>query len=393
MPLHVRLQYPTGMGLEYSVERLADGLLYDFGSGAFSPAPAQPSAALPERPDLPGVYSATLSPTPVSDWPDGDYSVAVLAAGTAVALLSASMQAGDDATVSPAGGGGGSAVGPPSEPVFIGTADPGSGKVLSQAIGSYRRRRVRLRTPDGQAATGFSSADAVSAVLWAGDDQAPLATPLAEWDDPAQATVWVTFAEADTVTLPPGTYRLQVWVLSQGRRILGADAALRLTAVPGMATALPVYCSAGDVEALASGWVDTLQDLDTDQAGFAEERNLARRWLDRQVIARRRAWLDDWYRVRARWADDAKIEADLTALQSHLDADRLMRDGLDAGLIERITAHYALHLIFEPQIGEVNETSYQTLAERHRAQASRLLVGWTARVDTNGDGVADVILG
>lgn len=109
MALRIRFQYPTGSRLSYSIERLKDGLLYDFAASAFSASPATPTASLPEDAGIfAGRYKATLDPTPAAVFADGDYAVTIhsqpeMQANVAdvVAQLSATMHGGDDATFFP----------------------------------------------------------------------------------------------------------------------------------------------------------------------------------------------------------------------------------------------------------------------------------------------------
>ena len=105
MSLRIRFQYPTGSKLGYSIERLSDGSLYDFSTGAFAGSPATPITSLSEDiGNFLGRYKATLTPTPVSQFTDGDYVVTVHdqnASNNVVAELGATMHAGDDASVIP----------------------------------------------------------------------------------------------------------------------------------------------------------------------------------------------------------------------------------------------------------------------------------------------------
>jgi len=109
MALRIRFQYPTGARLGYSIERLADGLLYDPADGTFKAAPSAPILPLPEDSGIfAGRYKATLAPTPPVQFLDGDYCVTVhnapeASAGIAdvVADLMTVMHGGDDATVFP----------------------------------------------------------------------------------------------------------------------------------------------------------------------------------------------------------------------------------------------------------------------------------------------------
>ena len=105
MALRIRFQYPTGSKLGYSIERLIDGSFYDFSTGTFVAAPATPINSLPEDAgNFLGRYKATLTPTPVAQFSDGDYVVTVhdqSASNNVVAELAATMHSGDDATVFP----------------------------------------------------------------------------------------------------------------------------------------------------------------------------------------------------------------------------------------------------------------------------------------------------
>ncbi len=105
MSLRIRFQYSTGSNLGYSIERLSDGKFYDFSTSAFVATPATPISTLPEDSgNFLGRYKLTLTPTPVSQFTDGDYAVTVhnqASANVVVAELGSTMHAGDDATVIP----------------------------------------------------------------------------------------------------------------------------------------------------------------------------------------------------------------------------------------------------------------------------------------------------
>jgi hypothetical protein len=113
MALRVRFQFGTGQALGYAVERLADGLFLDFATGTFTATPGTPVADLTEGTDrYAGLYRATLDPTPVEQFPDGEYQVtihdtAAAAALVAGGLLSAIMHGGDDTPFFPGSGVGG----------------------------------------------------------------------------------------------------------------------------------------------------------------------------------------------------------------------------------------------------------------------------------------------
>ncbi len=121
MPLRVRFAYPSGNKLGISVERLADGMSYDFSpppaagasgtGGTFAASPATPILALPESAgSFAGQYKLTLPDAVTGSWSDGDYTIAVHDVGRineaepgniVVAQLAALMVGGDDATPLP----------------------------------------------------------------------------------------------------------------------------------------------------------------------------------------------------------------------------------------------------------------------------------------------------
>lgn len=108
MALRIRFAHPTASRLGFSIERLADGLFYDFGDGTFK---AKPALAFADLPEDAGLYRGRFRvdvDTPPAQFLDGDYCVTIhdepsLAFGTAdvVACLAVTLHGGDDATVFP----------------------------------------------------------------------------------------------------------------------------------------------------------------------------------------------------------------------------------------------------------------------------------------------------
>ena len=114
MSMRIRFQYVSGYTLGFSIERLADGWLYDFATtGAtattFTASPTTLVAAIPEDTgSYIGRYKATLTNTPVSRFSDGDYCVTIhnmTSNNLVVAELGVVMHSGDDATVIPSASG------------------------------------------------------------------------------------------------------------------------------------------------------------------------------------------------------------------------------------------------------------------------------------------------
>ena len=135
MALRIRFLGPTGSTLGFSIERLSDGSLYDFSTSQFtSGTPATPTQSLPENtPGFPGQFKTTLSPTPVSQFTNGDYAITIVdqVANLSVGQLAVVMSGGDDATVIPGG-----PVASVVAPVTVGANNDKSGYALSQAFPS-----------------------------------------------------------------------------------------------------------------------------------------------------------------------------------------------------------------------------------------------------------------
>ena len=104
-PVHGRR---TSLG--YSIERVRDGLFFDFSDGTFKASPATAIANLTaETGRYVGRYSATLTSTPASQFQDGQYAIGIHAlqqSNALVGLLDAMMYNGDDTPVFSTGGGG-----------------------------------------------------------------------------------------------------------------------------------------------------------------------------------------------------------------------------------------------------------------------------------------------
>jgi hypothetical protein len=127
MGLRIRFQYQTGSSLGFSIERLSDGLYYDFTAsgptaGTFTINPISALNSLPEDTgNFVGRYKALYTQTPVSEFTDGGYCITihnVAVSNLVVAEMEIDMRNGDDA------------------PLFatqLGAADPWS----AQLPGSY----------------------------------------------------------------------------------------------------------------------------------------------------------------------------------------------------------------------------------------------------------------
>jgi hypothetical protein len=153
--LRIRFLGPTGSTLGYSIERLSDGSLYDFSTSLFtSGTPTTSLGSLPENtPSFPGQYKTTLSPTPVSQFSNGDYAITVIdrLANLCVGIHGAVMAGGDDTSVIPGG-----PVASVVAPVTVGTNNDKTGYALSQ---SFPSNFSSLAITSGGAVTAGTVAD------------------------------------------------------------------------------------------------------------------------------------------------------------------------------------------------------------------------------------------
>src|SRR4051812_15088338 len=110
MALKIRIQYSPGASLGYSIERLSDGLLYDFGDGTFKASPVTSVSTLTEGTgNFVGRYKATRASTPIEQFTNGKYAIYfhnMAASNFVVGLSEAVFYNGDDAVVFPPEAGG-----------------------------------------------------------------------------------------------------------------------------------------------------------------------------------------------------------------------------------------------------------------------------------------------
>ena len=132
MALRIRYVYAPGSLLGYSVERLADGLYYDFADGTFKVSPTTPINALTAQAgNFAGLYRDTIASTPSAQFANGEYAVNIHNVGAANAVLGvvgATIFGGDDATVFPGG-----PVASVVAPVTVGTNNDKAGYALGPA--------------------------------------------------------------------------------------------------------------------------------------------------------------------------------------------------------------------------------------------------------------------
>lgn len=112
---------------------------------------------------------------------------------------------------------------------------------LKLGVGIDRDFDRQTPNADGTVGSGFVSTDPLSSIVWAGNADLPLATPTVVWGNSnlspsvaAPLTIWtIQFLAADTATLAPGLYRLQVFATHGTRTALLFDGLLELISTSG----------------------------------------------------------------------------------------------------------------------------------------------------------------
>lgn len=247
---------------------------------------------------------------------------------------------------------------------------------------------------DGDLTGLFTGSETIAATLWSGDDQTIAATLAAAWVPGTAATcapaIKLTATAATVGTLSPGAWRVQVVIDPAGGKhhALPPGAYLTLTAAPGSATALAVYCTAEDLYR-EFACLDQLRSCH-DQTGFAEQRALAREWTDAVIQACWRGGYQDSLGMPSPH-DGPHVDR---WLQERLDAGALIRTSPNGRRIVRANALYAIALVARPQFSRAEDQGYsfQRIAREYDARAESLIRSSVAELDTTGDGHADIVI-
>lgn len=230
-------------------------------------------------------------------------------------------------------------------------------------------RRQLAMTIDGRTpSTRYLGSDTLTGKVWSGGDQPTLLEPTVSWVDATVAKFLVTLTEAQTATLDPGTYRLQVEAFraSNGQSDILFNGSLTVTGTSGAAEALAAsYCSYRDLLMVAP-WIETQQALGQDQATFAEQRVEARYWLDDLVLAAAPVY---GYGRSAHeeailyWDGSGGLGPN-TLVRDLLAADRL----IVTRKVRKICALYAGYLILRSQVTP-GDNQYAKLAGQYYSEA------------------------
>lgn len=244
------------------------------------------------------------------------------------------------------------------------------------------------------AITTYTDSATFTASFYRGDDQASLFSPTCAWISASAGTFSVTFPSTSTDDLTEGVYRLDVFITENSIKSHAVRASIEVIATAGSGTAPATYCSYEDM-LLWAPFIRDLVDSQEDQAGFAEQRGQARKWLDN--IAQRH------YRENGRYSNRQTSLDHLlgfgftrgeisTQLKTWLDDNDLI---LDPDVVACV-AHYAISLVLRRTLtGQKSQTTdYSSYAAHFAAEANARAASLVLRIDTTStpDGVPDVFI-
>jgi hypothetical protein len=250
--------------------------------------------------------------------------------------------------------------------------------------------RVTIRDGAGNPVTTYLGSEPLAGRVWPGNDLAAAFSLGPTWADHTAGTIDVSIAAADTQALGVGTYRLRLTLLDGPLERDLYEGALEVTASPGGALTLPVYCQYADMLLLAP-WIGDLQELVRDETGFAGQRAAARTRLDNLILRSYRGQavgqFGEHSALAFRWAHGGGNRRSVLSsptLRTWLASNTLMvRDE-----ITRINAHWAIADVCLAQMGRGG--AYISYGAWHRREGDSLAVCTTAELDINADGVAEV---
>ena len=133
----------------------------------------------------------------------------------------------------------------------------------------------------------YTGDETLAGSLWAGADQAALLTLAPTWTTPGSGVCALQISGGATAALAVGTYRLRITVNGDD----AFEASLGVGYARGRPRSRRTYCTYADMLRVAK-WIANYQALDTDEAGFLDERVQAPRRSttrsSRRTTARRR---------------------------------------------------------------------------------------------------------
>lgn len=251
------------------------------------------------------------------------------------------------------------------------------------------------------AAGVYTGQEPLTARLWAGDGQVAQTLSGVAWQTvapvpPNPVSLTLTVRATDTAALTIGTYRVQITTVTQNSLTqLLWDGALKLTASPGSAIALPVYCQYSDMLAICP-WIDTISDARRSQTDFAEVRAAARQYLDQLLIKNYRNLNAFPFQLGSGGAINVYIGPRQPIYYNQWVTQQLAANALMLSPeVVRGQAYYSLYLALSTVPSRNGTSDYGRFADFFFHQSRNLMFASTFQLDTNNDGFPEnaIIIG
>ena len=283
---------------------------------------------------------------------------------------------------------------------------------LTIVQGSATDWPLQAQNRGGQSQPVYASGDTLMASVWSGDTTTVLFSPTVAWYTAGstqtgygQGQVLVSPTAAQSATLAQnGTYGLEVWWTQAGGGKTACIARATITCLPAPGTGIPAQ------RGLIGGWTGTtyalytdmleyapfvrmIQSQDTDQEGFAAQLLRSRQWLDWVIINNYRGASVGLFEEHSTLAfvfgggvGWRRSLGPSPSLITYLAAnDLLLRPQ-----IVTASAYKAIAEVCRAQIGIANQWASQ--APYWDALAEREVIGTTAEIDLNADGVGELFI-
>lgn len=244
----------------------------------------------------------------------------------------------------------------------------------------------------------FPSNATFAATVSRGGEEASLFTPTVTWVNSSLGQVTLAIAAAQTASLDPGMYVLQVFVVSGGARTAAFDGSLEVLPTVGSVTPPVFWCSAEDLY-LYSDQIKALRaskgaDLTNFLAQRAKEtselsRDLVLRYEPNAAFTMTRHNTPNPVLGTLDWVEPDTTPPSKAALTAALAGTGLV---LETKLRE-IVARRTIALIFSRQETGGNAQVYRQESIDQRDMADALFRCYQAQVDLDGDGIPDALFG
>jgi hypothetical protein len=266
------------------------------------------------------------------------------------------------------------------------------GQVLEIAKG-YDRTWASTLLNEG-VAVAYSPAATFDASVWRGASGTVLFSPTLAWVNAPTGTYTLSIAAAQTAALDPGDYRISAGVTQAGvhSAILARDATLRITDGPGSVTLRIPYASIADLR-MYYDQIDTLLNKAADSTNFVVVLANESDRIDRDLVNR----YDPSPGMTRTRSNTFNLIVGLDVPGGAAPSKAAITDAIaNSGVIperalKEIVARRSIAEVLDRQ--EIQgRNSYRDEAEVMRAKAEVLWRSYRAQIDTNADGVPEVLI-